>query len=113
MDVFMKEKMTTIKGLCAFIENDPPPPVKSVGVRSCNAEDSHVFLTVEFSGEDSYCNSFRDYIFDDVDVWRRLGKAVQGIHLQPFEFRDGWNWDSDIDITPSAGCLNALFNQLK
>jgi hypothetical protein len=55
--------------------------------------DEDMLLGVKFDnfGYDQYF----DDTFDDVDVWRRLGKAIQGIDLDEFDF-----CDTDVDITP-------------
>jgi hypothetical protein len=53
-----------------------------------------------------------DHTFNEVDAWRRLGKAIQGIALGGFDFDVTDEQDTDVDITPAA-CLDTLFYHIE
>ena len=53
---------------------------------------------------------------DGVDLWGRLGRAIQGLEFRDFQFGVIDSDDNDIDITPpppAAACVDALLGQIK
>jgi hypothetical protein len=120
----MEEKMSSITAACACIEaNDPP--IEGVLVCCEMTDDDNeptvsLEVLVKYQGASTSHDRdhYQDYTFDDVDAWRRLGKAIQGIHLERFWFSEHLSFNgpdlSDVTSPPAAcECVNALFDQLK
>lgn len=100
--------MATLTEACGRIEeNNPPVSYVQVYCRSRTDVDGELFISVELFPGDYY----QDYTLSDVGVWRRLGKAIQGTHLERFWFSVLVDFE---DVTPpAAACLDALFGQIK
>jgi hypothetical protein len=98
----------SITEACAFFEaNDPPIRNIEVGFGMNGDELSLGITGYDWSGKKVY-----DHGFDNVDAWRRIGKSIQGIHIERFGF---YSDDFDMrNMTPSAAaCIDALYGQIK